>query len=122
MDRPRLRPLEAFPIDENGQKLLALRDPSGLTDHVARLPPVAVAILQLCDGETTRDEICAEFQRRYRAPLGRDALDKLLEQLDQAMLLDSDTFRQHSAKIFGEFAKAPVRAAHLAGKSYPSDP
>ncbi len=122
MDRPRLRPLEAFPVEENGQKLLALRDPSGLSEQVARLPPAAVAVLQLCDGETTRDEICAEFGRRYKTPLTRDALDKLLEQLDRALLLDSDKFRQHSASVFGEFSRSPTRAAHLAGKSYPADP
>jgi MEMO1 family protein len=121
MDRPRLRPLEAFPIDENGQKFLALRDPSGLSEHVARLPPLAVAILQLCDGETTRDEICAEFTRRYKAPLGRDQLDKLLKQLDDAMLLDSESFRQHSARVFGEFASAATRPAAMAGKSYPAE-
>ncbi len=39
MDRPRLRPLEAFPLAKNGQKLLGLRDPSRLTDAVATLPP-----------------------------------------------------------------------------------
>jgi AmmeMemoRadiSam system protein B len=122
MDRPRLRPLEAFPIEERGQKLLALRDPSGLTEAVARLPPMAVAVLQLCDGETTRDDICAEFGRRYQSPLSREALDKLLDQLDQAYLLDSDRFRQFSASVFAEFARSPVRPAHLAGKSYPKDP
>ena len=121
MDRPRLRPLEAFPIDRKGQKLLGLRDPSGLTEAVATLPPAAVAVIQLCDGESTRDEICAEFQKRYNSPLTRDVLDKLLDQLDQALLLDTDRFRQHSAQVFGAFAQSPTRPAHLAGKSYPAD-
>jgi MEMO1 family protein len=121
MDRPRLRPLEPFPIERKGQRLLGLRDPSRLTDAVATLPPVAVAIIQLCDGETTRDEICAEFQRRYGQPLQRDALDRLLEQLDQAYLLDSERFRQHSATVFGAFLRSPTRPAHLAGESYPAD-
>ena len=122
MDRPRLRPLEAFPLERKGQKLLGLRDPSRLTEAVATLPPAAVAIVQLCDGETTRDQICAEFQRRYGSPLSRDTLDRLLDQLDQAHLLDSDRFRQHSAAIFGAFARSPTRPAHLAGESYPADP
>jgi hypothetical protein len=121
MERPRLRPLEAFPIAKNGQKLLGLRDPSRLTDAVATLPPVAVAIIQLFDGDTTREEICVEFQRRYGTPLQRDALDRLIDQLDQAFLLDSDRFRQHSATIFGAFAQSPTRKAHLAGESYPAD-
>jgi AmmeMemoRadiSam system protein B len=122
MNRPRLRPLEAFPLERNGTRLLGLRDPSRLTDAVATLPPVAVAIIQLCDGESTRDQICAEFQRRYGNPLQRDALDRLLEQLDQAYLLDSERFRAHSASVFGAFARSPTRPAHLAGESYPADP
>lgn len=122
MDRPRLRPLEAFPFERNGQKLLGLRDPSRLTDAVATLPPVAVAIVQLCDGESTRDEICVEFHRRYGTPLQREALDRLLDQLDQAFLLDSERFRAHSASVFGAFAQSPTRKAHLAGESYPAEP
>ncbi|MCA1665124.1 MAG: hypothetical protein LC659_12790 [Myxococcales bacterium] len=122
MERPRLRPLEAFPLAKAGQKLLGLRDPSRLTDAVATLPPVAVAIVQLFDGDSTRDEICAEFHRRYGTPLSREALDRLIDQLDQAYLLDSDRFRQFSATVFGAFAQSPTRKAHLAGESYPADP
>ena len=121
MDRPRLRPLEAFPLAKNGQRFLGLRDPSRLTDAVATLPPVAVAIVQLFDGESTRAEICAEFQNRYGTPLQPEALDKLIDQLDQAYLLDSERFRQFSASVFGAFAQAPTRKAHLAGESYPAD-
>ena len=121
MERPRLRPLEAFPVDKKGQKLLGLRDPSGLTDAVATLPPAAAAVVQLFDGESTREQICAEFQNRYGSPLPRETLDRLLEQLDQALLLDSERFRAHSASIFGQFAQSPTRPAHLAGKSYPAD-
>jgi AmmeMemoRadiSam system protein B len=76
--------------------------------------------VQLCDGESTRDEICAEFQRRYGSNLGRDVLDRLLDQLDQAYLLDSERFRKFSASVFAEFARSKERHAHLAGKSYPS--
>jgi MEMO1 family protein len=121
MDRPRLRPLEAFPVQQQGQMLLALRDPSGLAREIM-LQPLAVAILELCDGDRTRDQICADFQQKYNRPLGRDSLDKLLSQLDDAHLLDSDAFRQFSANLFGEFSRSPVRAAHLAGKAYPADP
>jgi AmmeMemoRadiSam system protein B len=121
MDRPRLRPLEAFPVQQNGQMLLMLRDPSGHAREVM-LQPLAVAILELCDGDNTRDQICAEFQKKYNRPLQRESLDKLLQQLDDAHLLDSDAFRAHSARLFGDFAKSPVRPAHLAGKAYPADP
>jgi AmmeMemoRadiSam system protein B len=122
MDRPRLRPLEPFPIERNGQRLLGLRDPSRLTDAVAALPPAAVAVVQLFDGESTRDEICAEFERRYRSPLPRASLDKLLADLDRALMLDSERFREHSAHVFSDFFASPLRRAHLAGESYPAAP
>lgn len=120
-DRPRLRPLQPFPIVENGQRYLGLRDPSGLSDAVARLPPALVAVVQLCDGNTTRDEICRQFEQRYKSKLPREALDHFLDQLDQALLLDSERFQQHCAEVFGEFDRSDVRAAHLAGRSYPPD-
>ena len=120
-DRPRLRPLEGYPVDKNGQKLLALRDPSGLSPNVAHLPALAAAVLQLCDGRSSRDEICKEFEQRYKRSLTRAALDGLLLQLDSALLLDSAAFREHSARIFGEFARGDARAPLHAGKSYPTD-
>ena len=121
-DRPRLRPLEGHPIEHNGEPLLSLHDPSHLSEFVANLPPTAVAIVQLCDGETTRDEICAQFFQRYRQKLDRATLDSLLSQLDDALLLDSPRFRQYAAGIFSEFARASVRTPLHAGRSYPKDP
>lgn len=121
-DRPRLRPLEAFPVEHNGQRALALHDPSGLSAQTATLPPLAVAVIQLCDGETTRDQICEEFQRRYHQRLTRAALDGLLAQLDAALLLDSEAFRLHSAKVFSDYAKLEVRPPLHAGRSYPAAP
>src|SRR5262249_10085557 len=62
------------------------------------------------------------FQRRYNSPLQPETLDKLIDQLDQMYLLDSERFRQFSASVFGAFAAATTRKAHLAGDSYPDDP
>jgi AmmeMemoRadiSam system protein B len=98
--------------------MLAFRDPSGLGRELV-LQPLGVAMVELCDGERTRDEICAEFTRKYNRPLSRGSLDALLKQLDDAHLLDSDGFHQYSANLFGEFARSPVRSAQFAGKAYP---
>jgi AmmeMemoRadiSam system protein B len=121
-DRPRLRPLEAYPVDSGGQKLLALRDPSGVAPHAVHLRPEAVAILQLCDGESTRAEIREEFAKRYGRTLTPEALDTLLGQLDDKLLLDSERFRHHSAQLFADFHRAEVREPFHAGRSYPADP
>ncbi|HEX2574293.1 MAG TPA: AmmeMemoRadiSam system protein B [Polyangia bacterium] len=121
-DRPRLRPLECFPIEHRGQRLLALRDPSLLAEQVTTLPPAAAAVVALLDGDTTRDEICEEFFRRYRQKLPRPALDGLLADLDRALLLDSEHFRDQAARVLGDYARAEVRPALHAGRSYPTDP
>jgi predicted class III extradiol MEMO1 family dioxygenase len=82
---------------------------------------MGVAVIELCDGTRTRDEVCAEFQARYRVPLERTALSALLTRLDQALLLDSAAFRNHAARTFADFAQSPTRPASFAGKSYPKD-
>jgi len=50
-DRPRLRALEAFPVEQDGQRLIGLRDPGGFTEQVVLLPIPALDIVSLFDGE-----------------------------------------------------------------------
>lgn len=121
-DRPRLRPLEAYPTVRGDEALLTLRDPARLTDAMASLPPAAAAVVELFDGERDRDQICRDFERRRGQPLARAALDALIEQLDQALLLDSERFRRHAAEVWAAFARSPVRPPFHAGHSYPGDP
>jgi len=56
-DRPRLRALEAFPVEQDGERLIGLRDPSGFTEQVALLPIPALDIVSLFDGEHSVAEI-----------------------------------------------------------------
>src|SRR5438094_10420666 len=48
---PRLRPLEAFPVQHEGREMIALRDPAGYTDAIMLLPRVLLEIVSLFDGE-----------------------------------------------------------------------
>jgi MEMO1 family protein len=119
-ERPRLRPLEAFPVLEGPEPMLVLRDPSGIAASVS-LPPATVAVVQLMDGDSTRDEICRLYEERYRRPMPRARLDQLVEKLDEALLLDSERFRRHSAELHARFRDSEIRAPRLAGLSYPSE-
>jgi len=103
------------------EPLLAMRDPSGMAQPVS-LPPGTVAVVQLMDGDSTRDEICQLYETRYSRPLARARLDQLIEKLDDALLLDSDRFRRHAAAIHAGFTSQDTRAPHLAGRGYPDDP
>jgi len=122
---PMLRPLDAYPMDlrdpNSGavQKVLVLADPSGIAPGVVKLPPLGAAVIELCDGTRTREQICADFSKQYRTPLSPEALNNLLQKLDDALLLDSTRFRLHCARLFADFAALPTRPARFAGRYYP---
>jgi hypothetical protein len=126
-DKPRLRPLEAFMVDNPNRadraapKLLVLRDPSGMAPEPLTLPPMGVAVVELFDGERTQAQICGEFQRRYNMPLTKASLEGMLRRLDEANMLDSPRFRAHAAAVHAEFARAETRPAIFAGRGYPAD-
>lgn len=123
---PMLRPLDAYPMDLRDpgtgalQKVLVLSDPSGIAPSVVKLPPLGAAVIELCDGSRTREQICADFAKQYRTPLGADALNNLLQKLDDALLLDSTRFRLHCARLFADFAALETRPALFAGRHYPA--
>lgn len=123
-EKPRLRPLQVFPAEEGGRQLLCFRDPEGVTDAVAALPPaLAVFFLEMFDGEHGFLDIQAEYARRAGGELlTREELFGLLHQLDEAMLLDGPRYRARMEEIRREYHDAPARPAALAGGAYPDDP
>jgi AmmeMemoRadiSam system protein B len=118
---PRLRPLEIFPTELDGRRVLCLRDPAGLTDRVAFLPGAAVAILSACDGQRTAAEVAAAAAARLGTPVAEEQVHELLDQLDDGLFLDTPRFRAHHRALLDEFRAAPVREHSLAGASYAGD-
>jgi AmmeMemoRadiSam system protein B len=123
-ERPRLRTLQVFPAEQDGKRVLCLRDPEGITDAVAVLPPaLAVFLLETLDGDHELLDIQAEYTRRSGGRiLPREDLLALVRQLDQALLLDGPAFSARLEEIRAEFRAAPARPAALAGSAYPSEP
>ena len=60
-DAPRLRAVEAFPVEQEGQRYVALRDPAGYVAEVIMLPVDLVEVLALFDGEHPISAIQAEL-------------------------------------------------------------
>jgi predicted class III extradiol MEMO1 family dioxygenase len=124
---PMLRPLDAYPMDlRDGSgrltKVLVLSDPSGIAPSTVKLPPLGAAVIELCDGTRTREQICADFSKQYRSQLSLEALNGVLQKLDDALLLDSTRFRLHCARLFAEFASQPSRSPQFVGRHYPALP
>lgn len=121
-ETPRLRYVEAFPLDHEGQRCVALRDPAGYTSSIVVLAPPLLEIVSLFDGEHSVADIQAALMRRYGELVERDRIAELAASLDEHGFLDSERFAALKAAVDGEFLGAAVRAAGHAGGAYPVEP
>ena len=118
---PRLRALEAFPVEHEGQRCVALRDPAGFTDQIAVLPAGLLDLVSLFDGEHSVEEIQGILGRRHgQAPTAKQIAD-VVERFDAAGFLDSDRFRARRRALEDAFRLSPVRPAAHAGGAYAGD-
>ena len=122
-DRPRLRALEAFPVEQDGERLIGLRDPGGFTEQVVLLPIPALDVVSLFDGERSVAEIHEIVSSRHggAAPAPED-IARFAERLDEAGFLDSPGFEARRRAIEEAWLAAPSRAAAHAGGAYADAP
>jgi hypothetical protein len=119
--QPKLRAVEAHLVRQGGQPAILLRDPLRLSDQAVFLRPQLGLLLELCDGTRDESELRAALAVRAGIRLTPTALEQILAQLDDALLLDNDRFAQAYAAALQEFRAAPSRPPGLAGVSYPAD-
>lgn len=102
--------------------MVALRDPSHLSDAVMLLSPMAMAAAGLMDGRRLLPQVLEELQQRLGVAPPLDDLEGLVRRLDACHFLDSDGFRSHFEGLVEGFRELPARPPFLAGRSYPEDP
>jgi MEMO1 family protein len=122
-DRPRLRALEAFPVEQGAERLIGLRDPSGITEQVALLPIPALDIVSLFDGEHSVAEIHRVVSARHGAQApGLEDIAGFAARLDDAGFLDSPRFAERRRLIEATWLASPSRPAAHAGGAYAAKP
>ena len=82
MTRPRLVTGARLQYDEVREEHMLL-----VPEGVVRLNPTAVAVLELCDGERSVDEIVSSLSARYQGADVRDDVQGLVEGLSQRGLV-----------------------------------
>ncbi len=109
-------------VQQGGQQGILLRDPLRLSDQAIFVPLSLAPLLELCDG--TRDEagLRASLMVRAGVQLASTTLERILAQLDEALLLDNERFAEARAKALQDFRTATLRPPVMAGESYPGDP
>jgi len=110
--------LDAFPVEQDGQRLIALRDPAGFTDQVVAFPIPLLDLISLFDGEHGVPEIQEILRARHGEAPSAEQIGTLIESLDEAGFLDSERFEARRRSIDDSFRLNPVRPAVHAGGAY----
>lgn len=118
LDCPKLRPLSARRFVDRGQVFAAFEDPVGAFSGPVLIPIDGYhQVVRHFDGETSLSEIQSRVSRETGQVVTTGALERLVEQLDAAMVLDGPTFNTYRTA----YASQAVRPAAHAGRSYPGD-
>jgi AmmeMemoRadiSam system protein B len=118
-DHPKLRLVEAIPIPDGR---VCLRDPQGFSDKLLFLPPQIFFIVSHFDGRHSILDIQADYTRRYGDLLFSEQVLRIIEQLDEALFMDTERFAQAYREARAAFAAASVRGAAHSGISYEAEP
>lgn len=120
-DNPRLRALEAFPVEHEGQRCIALRDPAGFTDQIAVLPAALLDLVSLFDGEHSVEAIRGILERRHGQAPTTAQIAEIIERFDTAGFLEGERFAQRRRGLEDAFRRSPIRPAAHAGGAYAAD-
>jgi MEMO1 family protein len=108
---PKLRPVEVFPVEQDGERLLVVNDPSNLSVGNIVIAGPALYVFSLLDGRHDLEEIQQEFEKQYGQALPREELEEMLAQLDAAHYLDSDNFANYFKSLVDDYRVAPARVS-----------
>ena len=120
-DKPRVRAIEAFPVQQDGKTLIYLKDPLNFATPLG-ISPVGYFLLAHFDGRHSYSDLREVFEQRFRAPLARAEFDQFVEMLDQHYYLKSARFEQYQQSVIAEFRARPSRAPAHVGGGYKNDP
>ncbi len=122
MPHPKLRAVEARPMNYNGQPMILLRDPLGLSDRALFVPQHMAPLLALCDGTRDAAALQASLAVRFGIRVAMPDLEHILAQMDEVLLFDNERFAQARAAALRDYRAAPWRTPLSAGSNYPADP
>lgn len=122
MALPGLRPLDATPVEHDGEQLICLQDVEGIVEGQLVLSPVAYFIAACLDGQADVIDIQHTFAQHTSSVLQSEDILKVVSYLDEHGFLATPRFETMRNEAREAFRNARERTPHLAGRSYPSDP
>jgi hypothetical protein len=120
---PRLRSIDAFPVEVEGESYIALRDPEGVVEETLLLSPAAFLIASMLDGESGIADMRGTFARAFEGRMvGEDEIGSVVSELDSRGFLEGPGYRLRRAEARRHWASLAARPASHAGGAYPDDP
>ncbi|MFQ5708270.1 MAG: AmmeMemoRadiSam system protein B [bacterium] len=119
---PKIRFVEAFPVETNQGKMIGLRDPSGIATDPLLLAPDLFYLLQYFDGQHSVVDLRYEYLHAFGDFVYEDLLSQFILHLDTHLYLDNAKFQAKLQQLEQEILEQPVRPAAHAGTSYAADP
>jgi hypothetical protein len=120
-DKPRVRAIEAFPIQQDGKTLIYIKDPLNFATPLG-ISPIGYFLLAHFDGRHAYSDLSEVFAQRFRAPLARGEFNQFVEMLDQHYYLKSERFEKYQQSVIAEFRGRASRAPAHVGGGYKNDP
>jgi len=120
-NKPRVRAIEAFPIQQDGKTLIYLKDPLNFATPLG-ISPVGYFLLAHFDGRHAYSDLSEVFAQRFRAPLPRKEFDQFVEMLDEHYYLKGERFDKYRQSVIEEFRARPSRAPAHVGGGYKDEP
>ena len=117
---PCLRAVEAFPVQQNGNYLIYLKDPLNLASPLG-VSPIGYFLMAHFDGRHSFIDIQEIYSKQFGTVLLTDELKRFVDMLDEHYYLLSERFTEYQKSVIEAFSRAPARApAHMDGV-YPND-
>lgn len=108
--KPKLRNLEFIPIEHKGDAYFLARDRQGFAADTI-VPRAWGGLLALLNGKRDVPEIILAYSLKHDEVLPRDIIDRIIAQLDEALLLESPRFRTQRDEDVRAFEQANTRPA-----------
>jgi AmmeMemoRadiSam system protein B len=118
---PRVRPVEAFPVQQDGKTVIYLKDPLNFAAPLG-LSPVGYFILSHFDGQHSLIDIQEAFSRQFGSLLLSDELKSFIELLDERHYLLSERFIAYQKSVIEEFHALSIRQPAHRGGVYKIEP
>jgi AmmeMemoRadiSam system protein B len=117
---PSLRALEVFPLQQDGQTLICLRDPLHIS-QTSVISPAAYFVLSHLDGQHTLVEIQEAYARRFGQLLFGHELNEFIESLDRNYFFYNERFLIRQNEMAEDFRRLSARPPAHAGTVYRQD-